>query len=507
VTQAVAVDAPPEGVFEPFSEEDVKRVVTTLPYTPRKWARAHLHGPKDKPNFRRNGVIVIHRRGGKTTGIVNHWVRYATDNDLEADRLRSYEAGFSEKDIKELLRGRHYAHILPELKQAKLVAWQMLKDVAMKVPGATKNETELAVSFPDPEGSDDEGARNTVRLFGSENPDALRGGKFSGASYDEYQDHNPYLHGTIVSKALADHLGIALWAGTIKGKNQLYQVYQAAKKAPEDYVALWQDINESLKHEEGATIIALRRALEDDRKQVALGLMLQTEFDQEWYLSPEAAIKGAIWGKEMAAVRDQKRIRPFAGLFEPSLPVDTDWDLGIADHMTVWLSQTSRTGEVRIVHAYSNQGEGIPHYVNYLNDLRTRYGFVYGKHWAPHDIEVRELTTGKSRRQTMKDLGFSFDVGKQVSLEDGINAVRLFLPRCYFAEDETEMGREALMQYRWKFNETTNEFLSEPVHDWASHFADAFRGLACRHKLAPEKAPSAPRAYGPSAARATWMGA
>src|SRR6185436_490236 len=180
----------------------------------------------------------------------------------------------------ELLRGRQYAHILPELKQAKLVAWQMLKDVAMVIPGATKNESDLSVSFPDPDGSLDEGARTSVRLFGSDNPDALRGGKFSGASYDEFQDHNPYLHGTIVSKSLADHLGYALWAGTIKGKNQLYQVYKAAQTAPDDYATLWQDVDQSLRTETGATIMALRRALEDDRKQIDLGLMLESEFQQ-----------------------------------------------------------------------------------------------------------------------------------------------------------------------------------------------------------------------------------
>lgn len=475
-----------------------------LPYTPRKWARAHLHGPKDAPNFKRNGVIVIHRRGGKTTAIINHWIRYATSNGLEARRLRSLEPAFTDAHIAELLRGRQYAHILPELKQAKLVAWQMLKDVALVVPGAQKNESDLSVSFPDPSGSVDEGARTSIRLFGSDNPDALRGGKFSGASYDEYQDHNPYLHGTIVSKALADHLGVALWAGTIKGKNQLYQVYKAALTAPEDYATVWQDITESLKSEEGATIMALRRALEDDRKQVALGLMLDAEFQQEWYLSVTAATKGAIWGKEMSAVVEQGRVHK--SVYEPTLPVDTDWDLGIADHMTIWGTQTTRVGEIRVVFAYANQGEGLPHYINYLADLRATRGYVWGKHYAPHDIQVRELSTGKSRRDTAATLGLKFEVCPQTSLEDGINAVRLLLPRCYFAEAETELGREALAQYSWNVNKTTGDFTSEPKHNWASHFADAFRGLACRHRVIV-KPPMAKRAYGPSSSRATWMGA
>jgi phage terminase large subunit len=155
----------------------------------------------------------------------------------------------------------------------------------------------------------------------------------------------------------------------VKGKNQLYQAWKAAQKEPETWTSLWQDIDTSLATERGATLLALKQALADDRKEVEMGLMTDALFQQEWYLSVEAAIEGAIWGKEMSMVRQQGRI--LRGIYDPLLPVDTDWDLGIADHMTIACSQESKTGEVRFVYAYANQGEGIPHYIGVLNDWRV----------------------------------------------------------------------------------------------------------------------------------------
>lgn len=493
-----------------------------LNYQPRKWAIEKLHGPESAPIFKRGGVIVIHRRGGKTTAELSKHVRHALDDVLEAARLKALQPAFTDKDIRELLVGRNYAHILPSLKQAKAVAWGPLKEATRGIVGVKPNETELSIKIPAPPrrvatvGPTKPGAPamlgadppNTIRLWGGDNADALRGIKLSGAGYDEFQDHSPYLHNAITSKSLADHLGYHDRLGTIKGKNQLYQAYKAAVKEPATWTALWQDIDVSLATEQGATLLALRQALADDRQEVAMGLMTQELFDQEWFLSPEAAIKGAIWGKEMAAVRVQNRI--LRGIFDPLLRVDTDWDLGIADYMTIWLSQTTKWGEVRIVGCYANQGEGLPHYFTVLKEHQAKYGYTWGTHYAPHDIEVRELTTGRSRRETAAALGFQFEVVPQASLAEGINAVRLLLPRCYFDEEPTEMGREALMQYRWGFNEALNEFTREPVHDWASHYADAFRGLAMRHQVPVEKKDDYADGYedrwGSSTNETGWMG-
>ena len=107
---------------------------------------------------------------------------------------------------------------------------------------------------------------------------------------------------------------------------------------------------------------------------------------------------------------------------------------------------------------------------------------VYGQHWGPHDIDVRELGSGLTRRQTAKALGIAFQVTPKIQLEDGIHAARLLFRRCWFDEAKTQAGREALQHYRRDYNQRLKEFTATPVHDWASHGADAFRGLAVRYK-------------------------
>jgi phage terminase large subunit len=368
------------------------------------------------------------------------------------------------------LRQRVYWHVMPSYKQAKLTAWDMLKHFARPIPGVKFNEAELLVRYPN-------GSR--LQLIGADNPDSLRGPGLSGVSLDEYSQHPPNVFGEVLSKALADHLGYAIFAGTIKGTDQLYTMYETAKGKP-DWFALWQNIDVSLASEEGTTIAALQTALEDDRKLVLQGLMTQAEYDQEWYLSPEAAIKGAWYAEELNAARVQGRITRVP--HDPSLPVDTDWDLGI-DAMAIWFTQSLRSGEVRVIDYHEDIGGGLPACAKVLKDK----GYTYGAHWAPHDIEQREIASGLTRKQTAASLGIQFRVVDKIAVEDGIHAVRLLLARCWFDETRCRHGLDALRRYRRTYNQRLNEFTATPVHDCASHAADAFRGFAVRYQQPREK--------------------
>lgn len=447
-----------------------------IDYRPRQWARA-FHASK-----LRWAALVLHRRAGKTTAVVNHHIRAATSDAWETARLRALLPDISEPHLQDLLRVRLYGHILPQLKQAKLAAWDMLKYYASFVPGHKVNETDLAVDFPAPQGH-----VRRVRLFGADNLDAIRGAAFAGLSLDEYGQHPPSGFGEVLSKALADHLGYCIWAGTIKGKNQLYRVHEAATGDPQWY-ALWQDIDASLATEDDAAITSLRQAMADDRALIAKGVMTQEEYDQEWYLCTDAAIRGAYYQKQLAAARAEGRITRVP--HDPALPVDTDWDLGMADKMTVWFSQSLRSGEVRLIDYHEGEGEGFAHYVAVLAQRAAERGYVYGQHWAPHDIEVRELGTGKSRREVAKALGLTFQVVPDIGLMDGIEAARLLFPRCWFDAERCKVGIEGLTQYRKAWDDKLQQFREAPVHDWASHAADAFRGLAVRHKPPADPKPA-----------------
>ena len=168
---------------------------------------------------------------------------------------------------------------------------------------------------------------------------------------------------------------------------------------------------------------------------------------------------------------------------EPTIPVDTYWDLGISDSTAIWFVQQVGM-EVRVVHAYENQGEGLNHYIQYLHDWRTKHQCILGQHYAPHDIQVRELGTGKSRLETARKLGINFRVVPRLTVEDGIHAARALLPKCYFEKTECKDGLLALRRYRKEFDEKKGVYKNNPLHDWSSHFADAFRyfGIAFRDK-------------------------
>ncbi len=439
--------------------------VITIPYKPRVWARG-MHA-----SLARWAVLVLHRRAGKTTGIVNHHQRAALSDEWEMKRLRFLLPDASEATLRPLLRHRIYWHVMPTYKQAKTVAWSMTKDYARTVRGVKFNESELKVTYPN---------GNILQLIGGDDPDSLRGPGLSGLSLDEFSQIPREAFSEVLSKALADHLGYCIFSGTIKGTDQLYQTYEAAKTDSE-WFSLWQNVDVSLATEEGPTLLAIARAMEDDRKLIEQGLMLQAEYDQEWFLSPEAAIKGAWFSKEMAQATLDKRITTVP--YEPLLPVDTDWDLGIADSMSIWFSQSTRAGEVRLIDFYEASGEGFPHFIKMLREKP----YVYGDHWAPHDISVRELGTGKSRLETAKTLGLKFNITQAIPIEDGINAARMMLGKCWFDQTKCAAGVTSLRNYRKQFNSRLNEFTGTPVHDIHSHAADAFRGLAVRWKAPIEK--------------------
>jgi phage terminase large subunit len=457
--------------------------IVEIPYRPRNWAKS-FHA-----ELVRWAVLVLHRRAGKTTALMNQHLRAAMDDDWERARLLKIRPALTGAELEELLHppgGRHYGHVMPTRVQAKQTTWDRLKFYAGVIPGVKPNESELLLRLP---------SGNKIQLFGADDPDSLRGIGPSGISFDEFSQQPENIFSEIISKALADHLGYAIFAGTIKGKDHLYETH-AHTDGDKAWFRLWQDVDVSLATEEGITIQNLETAMEDDRKQITQGLMTQDEYDQEWFLSPEASIKGAWFGKEMLAAKNEGRITRVP--YDPALPVDTDWDLGVDDAMAIWFSQSLRSGEIRLIDYYEASGEGFPHYVGVL----ANRGYIYGKHHPPHDIAVREMGTGKSRKETAKSLGLTFqEPMAALDLADGINAARLCLAKCWIDTDKCAKGIEALRNYRKAFNKRLNEFTGTPVHNWASHGADAYRTLAVRHRP-----PTAPKQRERQSSPLSWMG-
>lgn len=375
-------------------------------------------------------VIVAHRRAGKTVACIMELITRALATSKQNAR---------------------YAYIAPYYGQAKQVAWDYLKRYA--APVASKfSESELAVDLVN-------GSR--IRLYGADNPDSLRGIYLDGVVLDEYADMRSSVWGEIIRPLLADRQGWAVFIGTPKGRNAFCEIYEKAQTSDE-----WLCL--TLKASQ--TGILPQKELDDARK-----VMTEAQFDQEFECSFEAAIHGAVYAKELRRVRDAGRIRKVA--YDPMRLVQTFWDLGRGDPTAIWFYQNI-SGEKRFIDYFEDSGEPITYYLSILKSK----GYQYDTLWLPHDAEHKHMETDKSVADICRTNGFKVRITPNLPLVEGINAARLLLASCLFDEEKCAPGIEGLQNYRWDFNERLEELKAVPVHDWASHPADAFRYAAVAEK-------------------------
>jgi phage terminase large subunit len=391
----------------------------TLEIIPRQQFRDYLK--RDK----RWSCIVAHRRAGKTVACIMDLIKRAIEHKGREPR---------------------FAYVAPTYTQAKDVAWSYLKEYTQAIPGIAKSESELTVTFPH------NGAR--IRLYGAENYDRIRGLYLDGAIIDETGDIDPRAWPEVIRPALSDRKGWATFIGTPKGRNAFYDLYRNARDRDDWFTA-------SLKASETGIIDASE--LDDARRS-----MTAEQFAQEYECSFEAAVKGAYYAKEMNEAEGNNRIGKVP--HDKNADVFASWDLGIGDMMAIWFGQIVGK-EWHWIGYYENSGFGLDHYVDHIKTLP----FKVHEHYLPHDAEARELQTGKSRIEYLEGRGLRCNVVPRHNVDDGINAARMRFNRFWFDEENCKRGLDCLRMYRAEFDEKNNTLKSRPLHDWASHGADAFR--------------------------------
>ena len=373
---------------------------------------------------------MTHRRAGKTVACIHDLQRQA----LRCPRVRP-----------------RFAYLSPFLRQSKAVAWDYLRAAmsAARVAGATAHESELRVDYPG-------GAQ--VRLYGADNPDAMRGVYFDGIVLDEYADMDPRVWSEIIRPALADRRGWAVFIGTPRGRNAFFELWRRSQT------------------EEGWFSMMLKASqsglIPDSELELARRDLTEEQYAQEFECSFDAAVVGAYYGKLMARAEAERRV---AGVpYDPSAPVWTSWDLGIRDATAIWFAQVIGR-EIRIIDYYEASGVDLGHYVREINARP----YAYAGHIVPHDAQAKELGTGKSRLEVMESLGLRpITLAALHRVEDGINAVRMFIPKCWFDARKCARGIDALKLYRAEYDDKLQALRPQPVHDWTSHAADSFRYLA-----------------------------
>jgi hypothetical protein len=361
---------------------------------------------------------------GKTVSAINHLIKAAIECDKPNPR---------------------FAYIAPTYSQAKRVAWDYLLEYTRPL-NATANIAELRVDF----------WRRRVSLYGSDNPDSLRGQYFDGVVIDEVGDQNPRIWNEIIRPALADRLGWACFIGTPKGRNHFSELADRAKV------------------EEGWKYLEYRadqtNILSESELKAAYREMGEDKYNQEFLCSFNSSVEGSYYGKLINDLERDHHITDFPR--DDLCRSFTAWDLGMGDSTAIWVAQVVGK-EIRLLDCVENHGQALDWYVNWLRDNKYE-GFT---HILPHDVQVRELGTGKSRREVLEEAGLTITIAPRLSVADGIQAVRRLLPRCWF-HPRTKQGLDALRNYRREHDERRQIFYEKPLHNWASHLADSFRYLA-----------------------------
>lgn len=402
-------------------------------------------------------VCVWHRRGGKDLTCVNV------------------------AQTKMMQRVGTYWHMLPTYKQGRQIVWdgftrdgRAFTDHFHPNLVAHKNNTEMKITLKN---------KSVFRVVGTDDINSLVGTNPVGVILSEYSLHNPQAW-DYLRPILAENGGWALFIYTARGHNHGYSLLKTARKN----VAMGRDkwFSEVLvagdngtkkpvgKDEDGKLIfkpVVSDEIIQEERDAGMEEAMIQ----QEFYCSFDASMHGAYYGTQMTQARKDGRVGRVP--YDPLLPVNTYWDLGMDDSTTIWFLQRYRH-ELRLIDYYENSGEGLAHYAHILRER----DYNYGLHVGPHDINVRELGSGKSRFETAKSLGITFKMVPTLAKDDAIEAVRNILPYCWFDETKCDRGVDALVSYRKEWDPVKKVFKKNPEHDWSSHAADAFSTLALHVK-------------------------
>lgn len=354
-----------------------------------------------------------------------------------------------------------YYYFFPTYQQGRKVLWQGMDSKGFKfidhIPKELRkkqpNDTEMKIELKN---------GSVFQVIGTDKIDSNVGANPIGVIFSEYSLQDPSAW-NMMRPILAENGGWALFNYTARGENHGYTLYKFAKSDSKWFC-------QKLSVEDTGAIS--KEVLEQERKEIlAQNAGDDALFWQEYYNDFKVPIQGSYYGKILQKMEQEGRIGKVP--YEPNLPVNTYWDLGINDSMTIWFIQFLGK-ERRVIDFYENSGEGLIHYIKVLKDKK----YIYGEHYAPHDIKVRELSTGKSRLETASSLGLDFNVIPKLGVQDGIDAVRNILHKCWFDAEKTEQGLNALKSYHKEYDEKNKVYRKNPKHDWASHPADAFRGFA-----------------------------
>jgi len=396
---------------------------------------------------KKRAVWIAHRRSGKDKTCLNLTV---------AQMLR---------------RVGTYYYLFPTYAQGKKILWDGMDKDGFKflnhIPEELRKRTDNQNMLIELKNG------SIFQIIGTDNIDSLVGTNPVGCVFSEYPLQDPRAWG-FLRPILRENGGWAVFNFTPRGRmNHGFDLYQTAKNDPENWYCEVLTVDD--------THVIDPVGLAQEKREMFQQYGDDSLFLQEYYCSFDAAVQGAYYANALRQAEQEKRIGEVP--YEPRLPVDTWWDLGVGDATAIWFTQTHGQS-IRVIDYYEASGEGFPFYAKVLQER----GYIYGTHNGPHDLAVREMGSGVSRIETAAKLGIKFRMVANIPIDDGINAARMIFPVCWFDEEKCKQGLNALGNYHKEYDEKRKEYKNSPYHDWSSHAADAFRYFGVGHRLSdPEK--------------------
>lgn len=384
-------------------------------------------------------VLVWHRRAGKEKTCWNYLITQAVQ------------------------RVGVYYYIFPDSKMGRRIIWDNIDKYGFKllqhIPEcliANVNNTEMKITLK---------TGSIIMILGSRDVDSLRGPNPVGVVFSEYSEQHPMAWQT-VSPILRENGGWAIFNFTPKGQNHAKFLYDNALTNIAEGSKNW--FCQLLTIDDTGAFT--REDIEKERKE---SRMSEDMIQQEYFCSFTLGIDGSYYSRYLREAEDELRIGRVP--YDKHASVHTSWDIGFGDSTSIVFFQIVGK-EVHIIDYYENSNEGLPHYVEVIK----RKNYIYGNHYAPHDIRSHQFSQGLSPEEVGKSLGVVFNVlpTLKIGLENGIEALRSIFPRIWIDKDNCDHLIECLRNYRKEFDQRHEVYRDRPIHNWASHCADACRYMA-----------------------------
>lgn len=408
----------------------------------------------------KRAITVWHRRSGKDLTALNFIINqmFPTPENLSA-------------------RIGTYYHMFPTYAQGKRIIWDGRTDEGRAFlsyfptalfPTKMRNETEMRIEAIN---------GSAYQIIGTDKLDAIVGTNQVGCVLSEYSLGYRYKQAKdLILPILIQNHGWMWFIYTFRGHNHGWDLWDQNKDRPGWFAQLL-DIDMTKRRNWNDPDGVYPPVVTKEQFEQAIAEGMDPDIArQEFYCSPETGMAGAYFSHMLAQAEKENRVG--RGMYEPLLPVDTWWDIGVDDATAIWFSQQIGK-EIRLIDYIEGQGEGLPYYAGLLAEKRMTRRYIYGSFNFPWDMNVKEFGTGKTRLEQARAAKFNpARTVKRLSKIDQISAVRAILPKCWFDTEYCKEGIESLRNFHKTYDEGRKVYLNEPVHDWSSHGASAFMVLA-----------------------------